>query len=141
MKLRGKQQVLRKIIAKVNSGLGKFKKDGWIRVERLPGESLETCTTLEQFVEATFNRACFNDIPELREAEILLSGHLFGCILEEPDEKRKRFKVAHIVITDKNKVMDPDENLINELYKVQEYLGGTTIKFNSVKVKIKFEIV
>lgn len=135
-----KKQIIKKTISAVNSSLQKFKRGGWIRVERIPQLEKEVCETLSDFVEAVFNRECYNRIPEFRQAQELLGGHLFKCILDEPDEIKKRFLSATVILIDEKSIIDPDDNLINELRKVENYLGGREIKFNSVKVKIKFEI-
>ena len=132
---------IEKVLSSVNGFLKKYKSGGWIQVERIPG-TLETDTvmTLEEYVDALFNRACINYIPEFEKAERLLGGHLFKCHLIEADECKKRFKEAVAVLVDEKSIVEPDENLINELKSVQEYLGGTQITFNSVKVKIIYTI-
>lgn len=138
--MKKKDKIIKSTIAAVNSSLGKFKKGGWIQVERIPGLEKEACENLEEFVEAVFNRECYNRIPELQEAEILLGGHLFQCKLEGPDEMKKRFKSATIVLVDEKSIIEPDDALISELKLVESWIGGKSIKFNSVKVKIKFEV-
>ena len=138
--MKKKEQLIKKTISSVNSSLIKFKKGGWIRVERVPSLEQEVCDTLEKFVEAVFNRECYNRIPEFQNIETLLGGHLFKCKLEEPDEMKKKFKSATVMIVDEKSIIAPDDNLISELKMVEDWIGGKSISFNSVKVKIKFEV-
>lgn len=133
------KNTIKKIISGVNSTLSLYKKGGWIDVRRTPTSGPELMMSLEQFIEARFNREAWN-IPEFNEAEELLSGHLFKCELIEPDEMKKRYKKAIITLIDEKLVLDPTQNLIDELEKVRQHIGGTKIKFNGVKVKIKYEI-
>lgn len=132
---------IEKVLSSVNSHLKKYKTGGWIQVERIPG-TLETDTvmSLEEYVDAVFNRAIINYIPEFETAQRLLGGHLFKCHLVDPDEPKKRFKEAVAILVDEKSIINPDENLINELKRVQDYLGGTQITFNSVKIKIIYTI-
>ena len=95
--------------------------------------------TLEDFIEARFNRECW-EIPELNEACELLDGRLFSCSLIGPDEAKKKFKQAVITIARPEDIENPSEDLKKALDVAYNYLGGNKIKFNSVKVKVKYEI-
>jgi hypothetical protein len=56
------------------------------------------------------------------------------------DEKKRRFKLATVVIDYDNLLSEDDQSLKDEIAKVTEYLGGDLICFNSVKKKIKLII-
>jgi hypothetical protein len=53
---------------------------------------------------------------------------------------KKKFKSATVMIVDEKSIIAPDDNLISELKMVEDWIGGKSISFNSVKVKIKFEV-
>lgn len=135
-----KRSLLIKVISAVNSSLTKFKKGGWIKVERVPDQEKEPCEDLEQFVDAVFNRECYNLIPEFAELEELLGGHLFSCSLKDVDENKKRYGKAIVKIVTEKSIINPTESLTNRLKTATEYLGGSSLEFNGVRVKIKLEI-
>lgn len=128
-----------KLIKKVNKSLSLYKKGGWIDCRRTPTSGTNIVNNLEEFIDARFNRECF-DIPELSEICDLLDGRLFKCILEEPDENKKRYKQATLILVDESEINNPSQELKDLLKKTREIIGGNTIKFNSVKVKIKYTI-
>lgn len=130
---------LRKIIKEVNRTLPLYKSGGWIDCRRLPTSKQEMIFSLEQFVEARFNREAWS-IPSFTELEELLGGHLFTCKLEGVEEDKKKFKQAVLTIIDEKHVLDPSENLINKLREAKTLIGGSNIKFTSVKVKFKIII-
>lgn len=134
------KNTIKRLISEVNSTLTLYKKGGWIDVRRTPSSAPELMMSLEQFIEARFNREAWN-VPEFNTAEELLGGHLFKCELEEPDEMKKRYRSATLTVIDEKLVCEPTQNLIDELDKVRAALGGSRIKFNGVKVKIKYEIL
>ena len=123
--------VIKELISRVNGTLGYYEKD-YISVKRTPYSERERCETFEQFIEARFNYECCQ-IPELQEAVLFTEGHLFSCqYLENPDSIKRRFTTACVIL-------DPrlPENLKNDILQL---IGGSTIKFNNVKKKIKFTI-
>lgn len=124
----------------VNRTLGYYKKGGWIDVRRTPTSPQNMVESLEEFVEARFNRECW-DIPELKEALESLDGFLFKCTLEEPNELDKKFKEATMELVNLGDIEDPTEELGIMLEAVEKFLGGTKIKFNSVKTKVIYEII
>lgn len=134
-----RKNAIKKIISKVNETLIHYKKGGWIDCRRTPDADQEMMESLEQFIDARFNREAWN-IPELRDAEEYLGGRLFSCTLEEPDENKKRYKQATLTLIDKDDIIEPSQELIDLLDRAKDYLGGTKVKFNSVKVKIKLTI-
>lgn len=134
-----RKNAIKKIISKVNETLIHYKKGGWIDCRRTPDADQEMMESLEQFIDARFNREAWN-IPELRDAEEYLGGRLFSCTLEEPDENKKRYKQATLTLIDKDDIIEPSQELIDLLNRAKDYLGGTKVKFNSVKVKIKLTI-
>ena len=130
---------LKDIISGVNSTLVHYKKGGWIDCRRTPDAGEEMIYSLEQFIDARFNREAWN-IPEFQKAEDYLGGRLFSCKLEEPDEMKKKYKQATLTLINAEDIIEPSEELIKLLDEVRIFLGGTKIVFNSVKVKIKFSI-
>lgn len=124
----------------VNRTLVYYKKGGWIDVRRTPNSPQNMVESLEEFVEARFNRECW-DVPELKEALESLDGFLFKCTLEEPNELDKKFKEATMELVNLGDIEDPTEELAIMLETVENFLGGTKIKFNSVKTKVKYEIL
>ena len=130
---------LKNLIAKVNKSLIWYKKGGWVDCRRTPTSGINMVDTLEDFIEARFNRECW-EIPELNEACELLDGRLFSCSLIGPDEAKKKFKQAVITIARPEDIENPSEDLKKALDVAYNYLGGNKIKFNSVKVKVKYEI-
>lgn len=130
---------IKDLIARVNETLVYYKKGGWIDCRRTPDADEEMIYSLEQFIDARFNREAWN-VPELRLAEEYLDGRLFSCVLEEPDENKKRYKQATLSLISVDDIEEPSQELIDILNEVQLFLGGTKIKFNSVKVKIKYSV-
>jgi hypothetical protein len=130
---------LKDMISSVNGTLIHYKKGGWIDCRRTPDAGEEMIYSLEQFIDARFNREAWN-IPELQKAEDYLGGRLFSCTLEEPDEIKKKYKQATLTLIRAEDIIEPSEELIKLLDEVRIFLGGTKIVFNSVKVKIKFSI-
>lgn len=129
--------LLRNLISRVNNTLSYYEKD-YISVKRTPESDKERCTSFEQYVEARFNYECCQ-IPELRDAVLATEGHLFSCIsLEEKDTSKRRFTVATVVLLDPETLLETDEILKNEILKIRDFIGGSCIKFNNVKKKIKY---
>ena len=75
-----RKNAIKNIISKVNETLIHYKKGGWIDCRRTPDADQEMMESLEQFIDARFNREAWN-IPELRDAEDYLGGRLFSCTL------------------------------------------------------------
>lgn len=131
--------ILRSLIARVNSTLSYYEKD-YISVKRTPMSDRERCTSFEQYIEARFNYECCQ-VPELRDAVLATEGHLFSCVsLEDPDVSKRRFTVATVILLNPETLLETDENLKNEILKIHEFIGGSCIKFNNVKKKIKYSI-
>ena len=132
--------ILKKMVISVNRTLIWYKRNGWVDCRRTPSSGSEIISEMNEFIDARLNREAWN-IPEFREAEELLGGHLFKCeSIHSVDEVRKKYKQAVFSLTTPEKVIEPDENLINVLESVRKFIGGTTIKFNGVKVKVKIII-
>lgn len=134
------EKILKKLIRNVNKSLKYYKRGGWIDVRRTPTSSQNMVYSLEEFVEALFNRECF-DIPELKEAVDCLDGFLFKCTLEEPNEADKKYKGAIMELVTLEDIEDPTEELADMLEKLTLKLGGTKLKFTSAPRKIKLEIL
>lgn len=131
--------ILRSLIARVNSTLSYYEKD-YISVKRTPISDRERCTSFEQYIEARFNYECCQ-VPELRDAVLATEGHLFSCVsLEDPDVSKRKFTVATVILLNPETLLETDENLKNEILKIHEFIGGSCIKFNNVKKKIKYSI-
>lgn len=135
----GTEKVIRRLIAGVNKSLYWYKKGGWIDCRRTPTSDVNMVNSLEEFIEAKFNRDCW-DIPELRTACELLDGFVFKCELIEPDEMKKRYKLAILTLVRESEIENPTDQLRDELRHVYKFFGGNIIKFNSVKVKVKYEV-
>jgi hypothetical protein len=130
------KQTLKKMVMRVNNTLIWFKRDT-IECRRLPTNTFGKVKGFREFIEARFNREAWNT-PEFREAEELLGGFLFKAVsIEGVDESRKKYKNATFKLTCAEDVVDPDENLKSVLSAAKEFIGGTIIKFNGVKVKVK----
>lgn len=131
--------ILKDLISRVNSTLSYYEKD-YISVKRTPESEQERCTSFEQYVEARFNYECCR-IPEFRDAVLATEGHLFSCTsLEDQDVAKRRFTTATISLLDPETLLEEDEILKNEILKIREFIGGSCIKFNNVKKKIKYLI-
>lgn len=128
-----------KLIKRVNKSLGFYKKGGWIDCRRTPTSGINIVNNLEEFIDARFNRECF-EIPELFEICDLLDGRLFKCTLEDPDENKKRYGKATLSLVKEEEINNPSQELIDLLNKTREIIGGNTITFNSVKAKVKYTI-
>jgi hypothetical protein len=135
-----KKAKIREIIRDVNQSLIHYKRGGCIDCRRTPNSSINMVNTIEEYVDARFNRECW-EVPELREACDLLEGHLFICTLEGVDEVRKRYKTATLKLVSPTDILDPTPELENLLKEVKIFLGGNKIKFNGLKYKVKFEIL
>lgn len=132
-------EIIKDLISRVNRTLGYYEKD-YISVQRTPYAERERVGSFEQYVEARFNFECC-EIPELYDAVIATGGHLFKCVeLANQDTMKRRFTTATVVLVDPETLPWANENLINEINRIHEYLGGSVIKFNNVKKKIKFTV-
>lgn len=130
---------IKNLVARVNNTLSYYEKD-YISVKRTPFSERERCTSFEQYIEARFNFECYQ-IPELRDAILATEGHLFSCIsLENPDTFKRRFSQATVILLDPETLIESDETLKNEILKIHDFIGGSCIKFNNVKKKIKILI-
>lgn len=133
------KQLIKDLISRVNNTLGYYEKD-YVSVKRTPVSQRERVTSFEQYVEARFNYECCK-IPELYEAVMATEGHLFTCIsLQDQDISKRRFTIATLVLINPKMDLRMDETLKNEILKIHELLGGSCIKFNNVRKKIKFTI-
>lgn len=133
------EEEIRTLLSRVNSTLGYYEKD-YVSAQRTPDVDKERCTSFEEYIEIRFNREAYN-VPEFKDLVEKTEGRLFSCIeIEEPDVVKRRFKTAKIRLLDPNLLPEEFENLKDDIYKVRDLLGGTTICFNSVKKKIKYNI-
>ena len=133
------EQALKTIIANVNKTLKSYEKD-YCSVRRTPETYQERCTSFEEFIERRFNFEASKS-PELSEIVMRTEGKLFCCIeIEEPDEKKRKFKSATVKLNYADSLFDDDETLKDEITKIKEFIGGDRIQFNSVKKKIKLTI-
>lgn len=142
-------QYIKKVIAEVNKSMVWYKRGGWIDARRTPEASENYVKSLTEFIEARFNRECF-DIPELQDVFDMLGGQVWLATLEDPDEERKRYKQATLQLVDPEKrhyIKDDDsgeylpvETVKELLERVRKFFGGNKVTFNSVKVKIKYNI-
>lgn len=134
------ETLIKNLISRVNSTLNHYEKD-YISVKRAPYiEEPECCRSFEQFIEARFNFECFQ-IPELRNGIILTDGHLFRCnYIEDVDLAKRKFSIVSLVLVDPSTIINISNELLSEINNIAQFLGGTCIKFNSVKKKIKFTI-
>ena len=130
------ENILKNLISRVNSTLGYYEKD-YVSAQRTPDLDKERCTSFEEYIEIRFNREAYN-IPELRNAVIETDGRLFSCVeLSEPNVAKRRFKEAKIKLLNPDLLLPEDQNLKNEILKVRDLIGGTSISFNSVRKKVK----
>lgn len=134
------EKPIRNLIAVVNRKMkDTYKGGGWLDCRRTPTSGVNMVNSLEEFIDAVFNQECY-DIPELRDLEELLEGRLFSCTLEGEDEARRRYKQATMTLVSEDDIENPSEELKELLKAAREFLGGTTIRFNSVPSKIKYSI-
>ena len=132
------EKAIKGVVSEVNRTLPYFEKS-FSSAKRTPDTYQERCNSFEEYVTNRFNYEA-SKIPELEEIIYKTEGHVFKCVeLEDPDEKKRRFKRARIEI-DADLLLSEDQNLKDEINKVIEYLGGKQIYFNSVKKKIKLTI-
>lgn len=134
-----KDKSIRKVISEVNQSLIWYKKGGWIDARRTPSSSVNMVDTLSDYVEARLNREFWN-IPELSKACELSEGHVFTLTLDGVDEAKRKFREATATLINPDTIDSPSDELLEALEEVKLWLGGSVLKFNSVKVKIKYEI-
>lgn len=133
------EEIIKELISRVNSTLNYYEKD-YISVQRYPMGERERCESFEQYIEARFNYECCR-IPEFYDAVIATNGRLFSCTgLVDPDVVKRRFTSASVTLIDPKTLPGASENLIKEINDIQAAIGGSSIKFNNVKKKIKFFI-
>jgi hypothetical protein len=132
------EKALKEIVSEVNRTLSYFEKF-YSSAKRTPESYQERCNSFEEYITNRFNFEAAK-IPEFEELIYKTDGHLFKCtVLEEADEKKRKFKRAIVVIDDDLLSID-DQSLKDEVAKIREYIGGDQICFNSVKKKIKLVI-
>jgi putative hemolysin len=132
------EKALKEIVTEVNRTLSYFEKF-YSSAKRTPESYQERCNSFEEYITNRFNFEA-SKIPEFEELVYRTDGHLFKCtVLEEADEKKRKFKRAIVVIDDDLLSID-DQSLKDEVAKIREYIGGDQICFNSVKKKIKLVI-
>lgn len=130
---------IREIIARVNKTLCYYEKD-YISVKRTPEAERERTVSFEQYIEARFNYECCQ-IPELYDIVIALEGHLWQNVqLVGSDTAKRRFTEAKITLIDPESPIIEDPELKNAIYEIAKQLGGSSVRFNNVKKKIKFVI-
>lgn len=132
------EKALKEIISGVNKTLSYFERC-YSSAKRTPESYQERCNSFEEYITNRFNFEA-SKIPEFEELVLKTDGHLFKCtVIEDADEKKRKFKRAIVVIDDDLLSVD-DQSLKNEIAKIKEYIGGDQICFNSVKKKIKLVI-
>lgn len=132
------EKALKEIVAEVNRTLSYFEKF-YSSAKRTPDSYQERCNSFEEYITNRFNFEA-SKIPEFEELVYKTDGHLFKCaVLEDADEKKRKFKRA-IVVIDDDLLSADDQSLKDEVAKIREYIGGDQICFNSVKKKIKLVI-
>lgn len=132
------EKALKEIVSEVNRTLSYFEKS-YSSAKRTPESYQERCNSFEEYITNRFNFEA-SKIPEFEEMVYKTDGHLFKCtVLEEVDEKKRKFKRA-IVVIDDDLLSADDQSLKDEVAKIREYIGGDQICFNSVKKKIKLVI-
>lgn len=134
-----KQKAVKDVIMEVNKTLTWYKKGGWVDTRRTPSSGPNYVNSLEEYVEARFNREMW-EVPEVYPACELLDGRLFSCRLDECDEMKKRFKIATLTLIDVKDIENPTPELEECIKRAREFIGGNEIIFNSVKVKVKYDI-
>lgn len=133
------ESIIREIIARVNKTLCYYEKD-YISVRRTPLTERERMVTFEQYIEARFNFECCK-IPELYDIVVALEGHLWQNVeLINPDTSKRRFTEAKITLINPESPTIEDPELKKAIYELAEQLGGSSVRFNNVKKKIKFRI-
>ena len=133
------ERLVKEVISNVNKSLRYYEKS-YTSVKRTPDSYQERCESFEEFVERRFNFEA-SKIPEFADVVMRTEGKVFICTeIEDPDEKKRRFKSATIRIIDVDLLLDEDQNLKDEIIKLKEFIGGDRIVFNSVKKKIKLTI-
>lgn len=133
------EKVIEKVIKEVNKSLIHYKKGGWIDARRTPNTGVNIVDTIEEFVDARFNNEAWA-VPEFHEASDLLEGRLFSCTLEEPDEEKKRYKMATLTMVKEEDLENPTPEICELLKQARQFLGGDKIEFNAVRKKIKYRI-
>lgn len=133
------EKLVKQVISNVNQSLRYYEKS-YTSVKRTPDSYQERCESFEEFIERRFNFEA-SKIPEFSDVVLKTEGKVFICTeIEDPDEKKRRFKSATIRIIDVDLLLDEDQNLKDEITKLKEFIGGDRIVFNSVKKKIKLII-
>ena len=133
------EEIIKELISRVNSTLSYYEKD-YVSVKRYPEGERERCSSFEQYIEARFNYECCK-IPEFYDAVIATNGKLFSCTsLVDPDTVKRRFTTASVTLIDPQTLPGASENLIREINEIRNIIGGSSIKFNNVRKKIKFFI-
>ena len=140
------KKLLKGMLSKVNATLKYYEAD-WISAQRTPEIEKTRVTSFEEYVEIRINYEAFK-LPEFRDAVRLFEGHLFVCnTLTNVNDIRHKFKQAIITFSDPEILFaDVEENqevieeAKGEIRRIQELLGGSVIKFNSVETKIKIII-
>ena len=131
---------IKEVISRVHSTLG-ISEPAYIRCQRTSDSEKEICKSFEQFIEIRFNKEC-EHVPELKKLILETEGHLFLCTeIEEPNLVKRKFKSVSITLIDPDMVEDISESMRKDINEIESILGGTKIVFNSVKKKIKFNIL
>lgn len=143
---RKNKELLKEAISNVNRTLSYYE-ENYISVQRSPWVDKERCKSFKQFIEARFNFE-LSKIPDFEYLCQVFDGKLFSLdSLEDEDAETCKFKIATFSLIPEETIKEvispfPEiEDLINvELSKIDKFLGGKIIKFNSVKKKIKIII-
>lgn len=133
------EDTIKEIVRKVNETLRYYEND-YIELKRTPESEKEVCKSFEQYVEIRFNMES-SKLPEFSDIQKITGGHLFICkSLKDADGVKRRFSLATVELISLTKFENSNKYLKEDLDRVRELLGGTKIRFNSVKKRIKVQI-
>ena len=133
------EKTLKEIVKRVNETLRYYEND-YIELKRTAESEKEVCKSFEQYVEIRFNMEA-SKVTEFADLQKLTGGHLFICrSLKDADGVRRRFSIATIELVSLSEFENSNEGLKRDFDKVKDIIGGTRIRFNSVKKRIKVQI-
>ena len=121
------EKLVKQVISNVNQSLRYYEKS-YTSVKRTPDSYQERCESFEEFIERRFNFEA-SKIPEFSDVVLKTEGKVFICTeIEDPDEKKRRFKSATIRIIDVDLLLDEDQNLKDEITKLKGQIKLMRIK-------------
>lgn len=130
---------LKEVVRRVNNTLNLYESN-YTSVQTTPHCSKERMKTLEQFIISRFNFEAY-EIEEFRDLLDSTNGALFELIeLTEPDEERRRYGEAVIGVADVRQILEGCPELDEEIERVYNFIGGTRLRFNDVKLRVRLTI-